>query len=94
MLRSVDWWLATDVSGQPFSPIFKGQAIFCFVCKWDNNLEREIDCLTLEDWTDRLCLNVGNYQSMLRNILEERRSNLHQGGKPEIKHLGDVIFNK
>ena len=63
-------------------------------CKWDNNLEREMDCLTLEDWTDRLCLNVGNYQSMLRNILEERRSHLHQGGKPEITHLGDVIFNK
>jgi len=28
MLRSVDWWLVTDVSGQPIGPIFKAQAVF------------------------------------------------------------------
>jgi hypothetical protein len=26
MLRSVSWWLDTDVSGKPIGPIFKGQA--------------------------------------------------------------------
>jgi hypothetical protein len=36
-----------DVSGQPIGPIFNGQA--------------EEDCLTLEDGTDRLSRNVGNY---------------------------------
>jgi len=27
MLRSVDWWLITDVSGQSIGPILKGQAV-------------------------------------------------------------------
>ena len=27
MLRSVDWYLVTDVSRQPIGPIFKGQAV-------------------------------------------------------------------
>jgi len=27
MLRSVDWKLGNDVSGQPMGPIFKGQAV-------------------------------------------------------------------
>jgi len=27
MLRSVDWYLVTDVSGQLIGPIFKGQAV-------------------------------------------------------------------
>jgi hypothetical protein len=30
------------------------------------------DCLSLEDWTDRLSQNVSKYQSMLHNIPEER----------------------
>ena len=47
MLRRVDWWLVTDVSGQPISYIFKGQAVF-------------LDCLTGEDRTDKLSRNVGN----------------------------------
>jgi hypothetical protein len=42
MLRSVDWWLFTDVSGQPMGPIFNGQAV----------------CLTVEDGTDMLSRNV------------------------------------
>jgi hypothetical protein len=25
MLRSVEWYICTDVSGQPIGPIFKGQ---------------------------------------------------------------------
>ena len=33
--------------------------------------------LTLEDGNDRLSRNVGNYQSTLRKILEERRSHFH-----------------
>jgi len=32
------------------------------------------DCLNLEDGIDRLSRNVGNYQSTLRNIPEERNS--------------------
>jgi hypothetical protein len=32
-----------------------------------------LDCLTLEGGTDRLSRNVGNYQSTLRNVPEERR---------------------
>jgi hypothetical protein len=27
MLRSVDWWLVTEVSGQHIGPIFKGEAV-------------------------------------------------------------------
>ena len=36
------------------------------------------DCLILKDGTDRLSRNVGNYQSTLRHIPEERRSHLHR----------------
>jgi hypothetical protein len=51
MLRSVDWWLATDVSGQPIAPIFK-----------DQTAEEEfLDCLSHEGETDRLPRNVGYY---------------------------------
>jgi len=39
-----------------------------------------LDCLTLECVTDRLSRNVGNYESTLRNIAEERISHLHRGG--------------
>jgi hypothetical protein len=39
-----------------------------------------LDCLTAEYGTARLSRNVGNYHSTLRNIPEERRSNLHRGG--------------
>jgi hypothetical protein len=35
-----------------------------------------LDFLTLENWKDRLSRNVGNYQSTLRNIPEEGRSNV------------------
>ena len=46
MLRSVNWQLVTDISGQIINPIFKGQAIHS---------------LTLEDGTDNLSRNVGKY---------------------------------
>jgi len=36
-----------------------------------------LDCVIFEDGADRLSRNVGNYQSGLRNILEERRSELY-----------------
>ena len=39
MLRSVDWLLCTDVSGQPIGPIFKGQAVQALF----------LECLALED---------------------------------------------
>jgi len=51
MLRSLDCWVVTDVSGQPLISIF-----------------------TLEDGARRFSRNAGNYQSMLSNIPEYRRS--------------------
>jgi hypothetical protein len=58
--------VVTDVSGQPIGPIFKGQSVQEF-------------CLTLENESDRLPRNGGNYQSTLHNIPEELRSHLHHG---------------
>jgi hypothetical protein len=45
MLRSIDWQLLTDVSGQPIDTIFRGQAV---------QEEFFLDCLNPEDGTDRL----------------------------------------
>jgi hypothetical protein len=47
---------------------------------WESHLQGSSSPLTLEDGTDRLSRNVGNYESTLRNIPEERRSPLHRGG--------------
>jgi hypothetical protein len=64
MLHGADCELLTDVSGQPIGPIFKGQAVF-------------LDCLTLEDETNKLPeTSANNYQCTPRNIPEERRSHL------------------
>jgi len=61
MLCRVHWQLVTDVSGQPIGPTFKGQAV-----------QEELDCLTLEDETDRLFeTSVSNCQLTLYNIPEE-----------------------
>jgi len=65
MLHGIDWYLVTDVSGQPLSPIFKGQAIDTF-----------FDCLTLEEGSYRMSRNVRNYQSTLLNIAEQQISHL------------------
>ena len=46
ILRSLEWYFETDVSGKPTPYIFKGQAL-------------QEDCLTLEDETDKLSRNVG-----------------------------------
>jgi len=46
MLRSVNWQLVTDVSGQTINPICKGQAVHSF---------------SLEDGTDNLSRHVGKY---------------------------------
>jgi hypothetical protein len=46
------------------SDIFTSQHLRGFLLNW----------LTLEGWSDRLSRDVGNYQSTLRNIPEERRS--------------------
>jgi len=58
--------VVTDVSGQPVSTIFAGQALF-------------LDCLTLEDGAG-MFRNVGSYQSVLRNISEKRISILYREG--------------
>jgi len=55
MLRSVSWFLFTDLLGQPICFIFKCQAVE--------------DSLTFEDGTDKLSRNVG--KPTLPNILEE-----------------------
>ena len=44
-----------------------------------DRLFRNVDCLALEDGTDRLLPNVGKYQFTLCNIQEERRPHLHRG---------------
>jgi hypothetical protein len=66
----------SDVSGQSVGPIFKGQEVF-------------LDFLILEDGTDKTSwplkmvpigcpeTSVHNYHSTLRNIPEERRSQMY-----------------
>jgi hypothetical protein len=58
VLLGFNWrrFVVTDVSGQPISPILKGQA-----------LQKE-GCLSLKDGTDGLSRNVPKYRSTHRNI--------------------------
>jgi hypothetical protein len=59
ILRSVDWYLFTNVSGQPIGPIFKGQV--------SHKISSWTDYLTLEDGTDKWPVtSVNNYQSTLQ----------------------------
>jgi len=53
-------------------PIFEHQAV----------QENFLNCLALEEWTDRLSRNVGKYiyQSTLCNVPKDRRSYLHNDG--------------
>jgi hypothetical protein len=74
MLRKVDWLLTTDVSAQTIDLFFKSQAV---------QEEFYLDCLTLDDGTDRLSRNVGYYQSALRNSAEEGMSETHALWKRE-----------
>jgi hypothetical protein len=70
MLRSVDWWLVTGVFRQPIDPTFKGQA----VQEEEEKKKKKaffLESLALEDGTERLSRNVGNYHSTLLNIPEE-----------------------
>jgi hypothetical protein len=72
MLRMVDKYLATDVSGPPIVPIFKGQ---------EAQDELFLNCLTLDDGPIGFPeTSATNYHSTLHNISEERRSHLHRGG--------------
>jgi hypothetical protein len=59
ILRSVNWYLVTEVSGQPLGAIIKGQADQEFPF---------FDRLALKFGTNMLRRNVGVYQSTLRNI--------------------------
>jgi hypothetical protein len=55
ILRSVEWWSFTDVSGPRIGAIFKGQE----VQEEKHNCESDfLDSLTLEDGTDTLSRNV------------------------------------
>jgi hypothetical protein len=58
MLRTVDMYLVTDVSGQPIAPTFEGQAVLTLEYWTDNFRET----------------SVTNHVSNMRNIAEERSS--------------------
>ena len=82
-LRSSPFWdvtqrrlVVSDVLGHLSSYICNGQGVF-------------LDCLILEDGTDRFSQHVGNYHSTLSNIPEERRSHLYRGAslKWRITHI-------
>jgi hypothetical protein len=60
MLRSICWYLFTDVSGQAMRVIFKGQAVQ--------------ETLTLKEGTDTVPeTSINSNQHTLRNIPEGRR---------------------
>jgi hypothetical protein len=61
--------MVTDVSVQPVCPVFKGQAV------------QKVDFFNLEDATDILSRSTDKYQSVLRNIPEVRRFDLHCRGR-------------
>jgi hypothetical protein len=70
ILRSVEWQFCTEVSGQPIGPIFTGQdfqkeSLSCWI-SWPLKMG-PIGCPET---------SVQNYQSTLRNIPEERRSQI------------------
>jgi hypothetical protein len=55
MLRSVDWWLVTDVSGYPIGSILKGQAFAC----WTNGQRYGgEECLLLEAFDHNIVSKV------------------------------------
>jgi hypothetical protein len=83
MLHSVHWWLATDVLGKPVTPFCKSQSVFRVSGQPIGPVFKDqaiLACLTLEDRSDKFSRNVGNHQSTLRNVSEERRSHLHPAG--------------
>ena len=60
MLRSVGWYLVTEVSGHSVGPIVKGTAGQVECRKRMNQFpEFSLDCFTLEYVTDRPARNVG-----------------------------------
>ena len=48
--------------------------------------------LTLEYGTDRLSGNVANYQSTLRDILEERSPLLRRGGRRQLRKKYNTLW--
>jgi hypothetical protein len=60
MLHIVDWGVSYLRLRHHIGSTLQGQAV-----------QEELDCLTLEDRTDRLFRNVGIYQSLPRNIPEQ-----------------------
>jgi hypothetical protein len=57
ILRRVEWYFFTDVSGQRIGPIFKGQEV-------QEKKFFSLDFLALEDGTDTLSRNVGKELSL------------------------------
>lgn len=60
ILKTAEWQLLTDISGQPIGPIFKGQEI------------QKVDLLTLEEGTERLSRNVCEKTTSLRCLIFQK----------------------
>jgi len=79
--------LVTDVSGRHMGPIFKGQEV------QESALRSITEVYCLAAWPFEMgpigCPETSmiSYQSMLRNIPEERRSYLNLGGRLKFYHL-------
>jgi hypothetical protein len=67
MLRGVDCWFFTDISGQPVSPIFKGQAvqeecIFVLIRQRENRI---FVAIIVALWLCRIYFNEGTNGTIL-----------------------------
>jgi hypothetical protein len=77
MLRSVDLWFVTDVSGQPIPPIFKGQAVQVLDC-----LTFDRETLTLKNTTrpEIIITMTMNYRNQnrqkQRNIANRKKTKI------------------
>ena len=69
LLRSVDWYFVTDVSGQPIGPILNGQAVLILEDGTDRFPET----------------SATNYHSTLPKIPEDQIPHLHRGGSLKSK---------
>lgn len=84
MLCRINWWLVTNILGQPLSRIFKG---------WVVQEEKFLGCLAFQDGTHRLSRNIGTeLPSVLHNIPEQWIPHLHYGGSPTLCNYSTYSF--
>ena len=79
LLRRVWWYIPTDVSRKPTSPIFRDQELI--IHKLLSSGSWPLEFLTLEDgidWLSRKSVKIYHYT--LRNNPEEHRSQVRWGG--------------